>query len=117
MTTTITTPAAHDVDTLGALLAQIAALTKQADAIKDGIKNDASLTGDKVFEGDLFKATYIETNRSSTDWLALVATKLGVEADWKKIAVKVGYEEDDLPKAIADNTKTTAVYSVKVTSR
>jgi hypothetical protein len=33
-------------------LAQIAELTKQADAIKDGIKNDASLTGDKVFEGE-----------------------------------------------------------------
>ena len=112
-TTTIT----HDVDTLGALLAQIADLTKQAEAIKDGIKNDASLTGDKVFEGDLFKATYIESNRSSTDWLALVATKLGVEADWKAVAAKVGYSNEQLPKAIADNTKTTAVFSVKVTSR
>jgi hypothetical protein len=117
MTTTITTPASHDVDALGALLAQIAELTKQAEAIKDGIKNEASLTGDKVFVGELFKATYIETNRSSTDWLALVAAKLGVEADWKKVAVKVGYEEDALPKAIADNTKVTAVFSVKVTSR
>ena len=47
----------------------------------------------------------------------MVATKLGVEADWKKVAVKVGYEEDDLPKAIADNTKVTAVFTVKVTSR
>ena len=117
MNTTITTPAAHDVDALGALLAQIKDLTDRADAIKDGIKNDASLTGDKVFEGDLFKATYIESNRSSTDWLAMVATKLGVEADWKKVAVKVGYKEDELPKAIAVNTKVTAVFTVKVTSR
>lgn len=99
MTTTITTPAAHDVDTLGALLAQIAALTKQADAIKDGIKNDASLTGDKCFEGDLFKATYSESNRSVVDSKALYA-ELGAT-----------------PEQIARHTKVTAVYSVKVTSR
>jgi uncharacterized FAD-dependent dehydrogenase len=105
------------VDTLGSLLAQIADLTKQADAIKDSIKDTASAGGAKVVEGAVFKATYIESNRSSTDWLAMVATKLGVEADWKKVAVKVGYEEDDLPKAIADNTKVTAVFTVKVTSR
>ena len=37
----------HDVDTLGTLLAQIALLTKQADAIKDGIKDSASLGGDQ----------------------------------------------------------------------
>lgn len=102
----------NDVDTLGNLLAQIAELTKQADKIKDDIKD-----GGKTVEGVLFKATYVEANRSSTDWLALVATKLGVEADWKKVAVKIGYEEQDVPKAIADNTKTTAVYSVKVTAR
>ena len=99
MTTTITTPAAHDVDALGALLAQIAELTKQADAIKDGIKSDASLTGDKVFEGELFKATYIETNRSVVDSKALFA-ELGAT-----------------PEQIARHTKVTAVFSVKVTSR
>ena len=114
----------HDVDTLGALLAQIAALTKQADLIKDGIKDSASLGGDKVVEGDLFKATYIETNRSTVDWLGIVAAKVGVQiADkedakesWKKVAIAVGYNADALPKAIADNTKVTAVFSVKVTS-
>ena len=99
MTTTITTPAAHDVDTLGALLAQIATLTKQADAIKDAIKDDASAGGDKVVEGDLFKATYIESNRSVVDSKALFA-ELGAT-----------------PEQIARHTKTTAVFSVKVTSR
>ena len=89
----------HEVDTLGTLLAQIAELTKQADAIKDGIKNDASLTGDKVFEGDVFKATYIETNRSVVDSKALFA-ELGAT-----------------PEQIARHTKVTAVFSVKVTSR
>jgi hypothetical protein len=106
------------VDTLGSLLAQIADLTKQADAIKDSIKESASAGGAKVVEGAIFKATYIEANRSSIDWLALVATKLGVEADWKKVAVKIGVDADEeLPKAIADNTKVTAVFSVKVTSK
>lgn len=106
-----------NVDTLGHLLAQIAELTKQADSIKDSIKDSASMGGAKVVEGNLFKATYIESNRSSTDWLALVAAKLEVEADWKKVAAKIGYEEQDVPKAIAANTKTTAVFTVKVTAR
>jgi len=114
------------VDTLGALLAQIADLTKQAEAIKDGIKDSASLGGAKVVEGAIFKATYIETNRTSIDWLGLIAAKVGVEiADkeeakdsWKKVAVKLGFDaKEELPKAIADNSKTTAVFSVKVTSR
>jgi len=113
-------------DTLGNLLAQIAELTKHADAIKYNIKDAASAGGAKVVEGNLFKATYIETNRSSIDWLGLVASKVGVEiADkedakdsWKKVAIKLGFDADkELPTAIAANTKTTAVFSVKVTSR
>jgi hypothetical protein len=99
MTTITSTPAAQDVDTLGALLAQIATLTKQADAIKDGIKDSASLGGDKVVEGDLFKATYIETNRSTVDYKTLCAD-LGITAD-----------------QVAKYTKTAAVFSVKVTSK
>ena len=112
--------------TLGQLLAQIADLTKRADAIKDAIKEDASAGGAKVVEGELFKATYVEANRSSVDWLNLIGSKLGVvfgekekaEESWKKVALKLGYEADkELPTAIADNTKTTAVFSVKVTSK
>ncbi len=93
---TITT---NQVDTLGQLLAQIAELTKQADAIKDGIKDAASAGGAKVVEGDLFKATYIETNRSTVDYKALCAD-LGITAD-----------------QIAKYSKTAAVFSVKVTSK
>jgi hypothetical protein len=89
----------HDVDTLGALLAQIAALTKQADQIKDAIKDDASAGGDKVVDGDLFRATYIESNRSVVDNKALLA-ELGATAE-----------------QIARHTKVTAVFSVKVTSK
>jgi hypothetical protein len=77
------------VDTLGYLLSQIAELTKKADAIKDGIKDAASAGGDKVIEGNL----------SVVDTKALYAA-LGITAD-----------------QIAQYTKTTAVFSVKVTSR
>jgi hypothetical protein len=87
------------VDSLGELLAQIADLTKQADAIKDAIKDNASAGGDKVVEGDLFKATYIESNRSTVDYKALCAA-LGITAE-----------------QVAAYTKTSAVFSVKVTSK
>jgi hypothetical protein len=82
------------VDTLGNLLAQIADLTKQADAIKDQIKD-----GGKTVEGVLFKATYIECNRKSVDT--------------KKMYADLGITDD----VVAKYTSTTAVFSVKVTSR
>jgi hypothetical protein len=85
------------VDTLGTLLAQIADLTKQADAIKDSIKETASAGGAKVVEGALFKATYIESNRSVFD---------------KDAFIKVHGAE-----AYAAFTKVSAVFSVKVTSK
>ena len=87
----------NSVDTLGALLAEIADLTKRADAIKDSIKDAASNGGAKVVEGALFKATYTETNRSVFD---------------KDAFIKVHGAE-----AYAQFTKTTAVFSVKVTSK
>ena len=96
MNTTIIT---SDIDRLGQLLGQIADLQAQADAIKDAIKDTASLTGDKVFDGESFKATYIESNRSSVDYKALTKD-LGITQD-----------------QLVPYTKTTAVYSVKVTSR
>jgi hypothetical protein len=89
----------NTIDTLGALLAQIADLTAQADAIKDSIKDAASAGGDKGVEGALFKATYVETNRSVVDYKKLCAD-LGVSAE-----------------QVASYTRTTAVFSVKVTSR
>ena len=87
----------NNVDTLGALLAQIADLTKQADAIKDSIKDSASKGGAKVVEGGLFKATYIESNRSVFDKDAFIK-EFGADA-------------------YAKFTKVSAVFSVKVTSK
>lgn len=87
------------VDELGLLLAQIADLTARADKIKDSIKDSASAGGDKVIEGNLFKATYIESNRSVVDYKKLCAD-LGITAD-----------------QVAAYTKTSAVFSVKTTAR
>ena len=42
------------VDELGLLLARIADLTKQADAIKDELKDAATAGDTKAFEGNLF---------------------------------------------------------------
>ena len=88
------------VDQLGFLLAQIAELEAKADAIKDTIKDAATLAGaTNVFEGNLFKATVVASNRNTVDNKALLA-ELGAT-----------------PEQIARHTKITAVFSVKTTTR
>ena len=87
------------VDTLGSLLARISELTKQADQIKDNLKDQATLSNNKVFEGGLFKATVIEANRTVVDYKTLI-TDLGVDAE-----------------TLAKYTKISAVFSVKTTSK
>jgi len=52
-----------------------------------------------VHEGVLFRSTVIESNRATTDWKALCAAQ-GIGSD-----------------VVAAHTKTTAVYSVKTTSK
>jgi hypothetical protein len=86
------------IDTLGALNAKIAELTKQADAIKDELKDVASMSGQKVLVGASYVAAYTESNRSTVDWRA-VAKELNIPVD-----------------LIAKHTKTTAVYSIKTTA-
>lgn len=87
------------VDQLGLLLAQIADLTKQADSIKDAIKDQATAGGSKVVEGNLYKATVVESNRKVVDYSALIA--------------ELGCTDEQLAKF----TKITAVFSVKTTTR
>ncbi len=99
MTTTINTTAPSNIDRLGHLLAQIADLTKEADAIKDSLKDEANLSGAKEFLGDLFRAAYIETNRSTVDWKG-VAKAMNIPAE-----------------LIAEHTKTAAVFSIRVASK
>lgn len=81
-------------DQLGQLLAEIAILEKQAETIKASMKEVGG-----VHEGVLFRSTVIESNRATTDWKALCAAQ-GIGAD-----------------VVAAHTKTTAVYSVKTTSK
>ena len=90
---------ADRIDTLGNLLADIKVLTAKADAIKDDLKDVANLSGDRTFEGDTFKALYIESNVSTVDWKAL-AKDLGIPAE-----------------TIAKYTKTAARFSVKVEAK
>ena len=97
MTTALNTAAA-DIDTLGAILANIAVLEARAEEIKKALKEEASLSGQHHFDGQIFRATYVESNRSTVDWKALA----------KKFAIPA--------EAIAAHTKTTAVYSVKVSA-
>ncbi|CAB4131827.1 hypothetical protein UFOVP125_37 [uncultured Caudovirales phage] len=80
------------VDRLGVLLAQIADLTKEADAIKDAIK----LSGQSI-EGNLFKATLVDMDRKVFDKEFFVAQN--------------GAEVYDA------YTKNTLCISVRVTSR
>ena len=87
------------VDTLGALLAQIADLTKQANAIKDSIKDSATAGGDKVVEGALFKATCVEANRTTINY--------------EKLCADLGVTDEQL----AQYKNVNAVFSVKVTSK
>jgi hypothetical protein len=97
MTTITTTPAS--ADELGTLLAQIATLTKQADAIKDAMKDVASKGEAKVFEGALFKSTYCEANRTVIDY--------------KKMIADIGVADS----IVAQYTSITAVFSIKTTAR
>ena len=85
------------VDELGLLLAQIADLTAKADRIKDDIKDAASKGGPKVIEGNLFKATYSESNRCVFDKEKFI--KAFGEAEYAKF------------------TKVSASFSVKTTAR
>ncbi len=83
------------VDRLGLLLAQIADHAEQAEAIKNELKSGA----EGVVEGNLFKANVILSQRSTVD---------------NKAVYKALNVSDDL---LAKFTKTTAVITVKVTSR
>lgn len=80
------------VDRLGMLLAQIADLTEQADAIKDAIKR-----GGQSIEGSLFKATLVDSDR--------------------KVFDKEFFVEQNGADVYDAYTKNTVSVSVRVTSR
>lgn len=89
-----------NIDHLGLLLAEIDRLTKEADAIKDAIKDEATAPGgSKEFVGNLFRAVVVESDRKVVDY--------------KKLLVDLGVAQE----TVAKYTKTSAVFSVKTTSR
>ena len=84
----------NQVDQLGMLLAQIANLEAQADVIKNELKQTEGHV-----EGNLFKACVTLSQRATVDNKAVFA-------------------EADVPaELIAKYTKTTAVITLKVTSK
>lgn len=85
----------NKVDQLGMLLAQIADLEVQAEALKNQIKND----GEGHHDGELFRACVSLSQRNTVDHKA-VYKDLGVSAD-----------------LLAKYTKSTAVITLKVTGR
>ena len=83
------------VDTLGLLLAQIAELEAKATAIKQSLKEE----GQGIYEGSMFKANVIVSNRSTVDF-------------------KQVFAECSVPsEVIARNTKVQEIITVKLTSR
>jgi hypothetical protein len=96
MKTTTSAVTLSSIDRLGFLNEQIKALTEEADAIKNALKSEASLSGARSFAGSMFIATYTESNRSTFDY--------------KKLVSDLNLNEDQV-KAY---TKISAVYTVKV---
>ncbi len=89
-----------NIDRLGLLLAEIDPLTKEANGIKDNLKDIATLpNGSKEFIGNLFRALVIESDRKTTDYKKLI-DDLGIASD-----------------VVAKYTNTSAVFSVKTTAR
>jgi len=83
------------VDQLGMLLASIDDLTKQAELLKNEIKNE----GEGHYDGELFRACVSLSQRNTVDHKA-VYKDLGISAD-----------------LLAKYTKATAVITLKVTGR
>ena len=90
----------NNIDRLGLLLAEIDRLTKEADTIKDDLKDAATLpNASKEFVGNLFRAIVVESDRKVVDYKKLLAD-LGIASD-----------------VVAKYTKTSAVFAVKTTAR
>ena len=101
------------VDQLGSLLAEIKTLEARADKIKTQIKEAASAGGPRVIEGVLFKATYSESNRATVDYKAIVMLLADlIQQQNPQIDVN-----SVISNLVAENTKISAVFAVKVTSR
>lgn len=100
-------------DQLGSLLAEIKTLEARAEVIKDQIKDAASAGGPRVVEGMLYKATYSESNRATVDYKSIVVVLADlIQQQNPQVDIK-----SVINNLVAENTKVSAVFAVKVTSR
>ena len=92
---------AASIDQLGFIQAQIAKLQAQAEEIKDNLKDAATASVDatNAFEGFVFKATVVQSDRTTVAYAKLV----------KDIGVA--------PEIVARYATLSAVFTVKVTSK
>ena len=88
------------VDVLGALLAQIADLTVDAEKIKKELRETATAPGgENQFDGELFRATVVSSDRKQVNYGKMIKD------------LKIG---DDV---VAKYTSTIAIFAVKTTAR
>jgi flagellin-like hook-associated protein FlgL len=88
------------IDVLGALLAQIADLQADVDQIKDELKDAATSPGGaKVFEGTMFRATVVSSDRKQINYGKMI----------KDLKI-----DDDV---VAKYSSTVAVFAVRTTAR
>ena len=88
------------IDTLGGLLAQIAQLEKEAEAIKSQLRDAATMpNGPSAFEGTLFKATVVAQDRATVNY--------------KKLLAEIGVTDEQ----VARHTSRSTSFAVRVTSR
>jgi hypothetical protein len=85
----------QDLDRLGLLMAQIAELEEQAEALKNVFKN----AGEGKYEADLYKASVSLSQRNTIDYKGLIA-ELNVPAE-----------------LIEKHTRTSASIAIRVTAR
>jgi len=106
-----------ELDQLGLLMAQIAQLEEQADAIKNKFKN----AGEGKYEGNLYKATVSLSQRKTTDFkafiemLGLSTTAYQVAAEQQGWSASMGVDAKTFLEDL--NSKTTASIAIRVTAR
>lgn len=89
----------NNIDRLGRIQAEIALLREEEAILKAKVKGEIFDSGEASLEGDLFRATLINTVRKVVDW--------------RKIAMDLGATA----RKIRANTNESEVFSLRVTAR
>ena len=107
----------QDLDKLGMINDQIAALQEQADAIKAKFKG----AGANKYESALYTATVSDVTRNTVDYKAILETLKISTTTYQKVASDFGWTVKDTVDAKsfieAKHTKTTSTVSMTVKPR